>query len=75
MAKSVNWPPLIPPQARNIFSSSHSLYEGRVFPCRITATFNRGRLVYDGSGPLRQNGGKWLKTVEYAKARRTQEPA
>lgn len=43
-----------------------SLYEGHVFPCRTAAAFNRGRLVYDGSGPLRHNGGEWLKTVQYS---------
>ncbi|MFN2744149.1 allantoinase [Bacillus sp. z60-18] len=51
----------------NMFARhQHSLYEGHVFPCRITAVFNRGRLVFDGEGTSEEAGGEWLKNKAYS---------
>jgi len=41
-----------------------SLYEELVFPCRITAASNRGRLVFDGSDTRGAAGGTWLNERE-----------
>lgn len=47
----------------NNFFAKHkqSLYLGHTFPCQVTATYNRGRLVFD-NGEIVESGnfGQWL---------------
>ncbi|WP_078412084.1 allantoinase [Priestia abyssalis] len=44
-----------------------SLYIGHTFPCKITGTFNRGKLVFKDDKIVAQKpGGGWIKPQEYA---------
>ena len=48
---------------RDNFYAKHkqSVYMGHTFPCQVTATFNKGKLVYDKGEIRKQERGTWLK--------------
>ena len=49
----------------NFFAKhKQSVYIGRTFPCRIKATFNRGKRIFGSEKIAEQERGKWLKGME-----------
>ena len=49
----------------NFFAKhKQSVYIGRTFPCRIKATFNRGKQIFGPGKMGEQEHGKWLKGME-----------
>ncbi|MFD6441214.1 allantoinase [Peribacillus sp. NPDC060186] len=49
----------------NFFAKNkQSVYMGHIFPCQITATFNKGKRVYETGEISKQERGEWLKVME-----------
>ncbi|MDM5213987.1 allantoinase [Peribacillus sp. NJ4] len=49
----------------NFFAKhKQSLYMGHSFPCRITATFNRGKIVYKNNVISERERGEWIKVID-----------
>lgn len=49
----------------NFFAKNkQSVYMGHVFPCKITATFNKGKRVYETGEISKKERGKWLKVMD-----------
>lgn len=49
----------------NFFAKhKHSVYMGHTFPCRITGTINKGKIVYQTDVISEGERGKWLKVID-----------
>ena len=49
----------------NFFAKhKQSVYMGHIFPCKITATFKKGKLVYEKDEIRIQERGTWLNSME-----------
>ncbi|WP_057912600.1 allantoinase [Peribacillus muralis] len=49
----------------NFFAKhKQSIYIGHTFPCQITATFSRGKMVYRNGEPFKSVHGEWIKVID-----------